>query len=180
MNRPEPDPTAYEEDLSIVPADPWGEKEEIRQIALLDAVVRMDDIHRIIDTIAASEEGDEVETTSFDFIPVSVDEELRQSYLDYAMCVIMGGALDPNEAVRKLRVLSHRVMTISPHPGELANLQKQGLTVALAIFRLKRAAWFKRISALLLKLLKTANTAYFRRPLFAYGPELSEFRHRLR
>lgn len=32
MNRPEPDPTAYEEDLSIVPAEPWGEKEDTRQI----------------------------------------------------------------------------------------------------------------------------------------------------
>jgi hypothetical protein len=65
-------------------------------------------------------------------------------------------------------------------PLTLRQLQKQALTAALAILRLDQAARNARISALLLKMLKSANAALYRLPLFAYGAELSEYRHRLR
>lgn len=194
MNRPVTDTPALEEDVdSVYSAASWGEKEEARQIALLEAVVRLDNIHTVIDKITASEEGgnrnerSEAPTP----LPLNIEDELRQSYLDYAMSVIVGKALDLEEAAGKLRVISRKTVPwtscgliggseFSRHTPSLHEIRKQALTAALAIIRLKQAAKNGWISTLLLKLISSAKAAHCRLPLFAYGPELSEYRHRLR
>ncbi|MCK9797451.1 hypothetical protein M1B34_06790 [Pseudomonas sp. MAFF 302030] len=194
MNRPETNNPALEEDTdSVSPAASWGEKEEARQIALLEAVVRLDHIHHVIDEITAPKEGDDDSTlVKGQILPFNLESELRFSYLDYAMTVICGRALDPGKAAGTLRRISRRV---SMEPCgligcleyerrcptlTLRQLQKQALTAALAILRLDQAARNARISALLLKMLTSANAARYGFPLFAYGAELSEYRHRLR
>jgi hypothetical protein len=194
MNRPETNNPALEEDTdSVGPAASWGEKEETRQIALLEAAVRLDHIHHVIDEITAPEEGDEGNTLEKgEIFPISLENELRSSYLDYAMTVICSRELDLGRAAGNLRVISRRI-SMEPcgflgycdyerryPPLTLRQLQKQALTAALAILRLDQAARNARISALLLKMLKSANAALYRLPLFAYGAELSEYRHRLR
>jgi len=194
VNRPETDTPALEGDAdSVYSAASWGEKEEARQVALLDAVVRLDNIHNVIDKMTASEEsGEPIECSEAPrTLPLNIEDELRQSYLDYAMSVIVGKALDPEKAAGKLRVISRKVLSwtecgliggcdLSRHTPSLREIQKQALTAALAIIRLKQAAKNGRISSLLLKLINSAKAAHCRLPLFAYGPELSEYRHRLR
>lgn len=196
MNRPETNNPAREDDADrVVPAASWGEKEEAREIALLDAVISYDTLQRLVEEAAAPEEcGETNSTLAHEIRPVNIDDEmLRNSYLDYAMTVIVGRALNPLVAADRLRTLSRRTVgepqgLICPFeygdyystPLTLLQLQKQALTAALALLRLTQAARKERISALLLKMLNSANAACYGLPLFAYGPELSEYRHRLR
>lgn len=180
MNRPEPKMIANEEDASnVAPAESWGEKEVAREIALLEAHVQQDNITCAVNALAFIVErenaGSFVETT----LVGNIEEELRQSYIDYVMSVIDGQALRTTKAIEVIRTQSRRAAEfLSRYRGGLATLRSHGLTVAMAIQRLQRAP--RLTSILLLKLRKAANSACFRVPLFAYGPELSEFRHRLR
>lgn len=172
MNRPEPIVTAIEENTtSVAPAVSWGEKEVAREIALLEAHVRQDKITNAVDrALAVLESLDglgEAQRLSNDIISDCIEETLREGYLDYAESVIRRGQLCGHEAIDVIRTLSRRVMASFPH-------LTSGLSAALAIFRIER----KTLS--FASLIKAAKTACSRVPLFAYGPELSEFRHRLR
>lgn len=176
MHRPEPDMPAKEGEISnITPADAWGDEKKAREIALLEAHLSEERITRIIEKAFVSVEGAADSTPvgeiAKESVHTSIEEALRQSYLDYAMSVIVGRALPCGKAIRNIQTLSRRAMALFPH---LAH----GLSAALAIHRLTCAD--KACSALLLKLRKSAESAILRLPLFAYGPELSEFRHRLR
>jgi hypothetical protein len=83
------------------------------------------------------------------------------------MSVIVGRALPDGKAMNALRVLSRRGIS-------LFTSFAHRLSAAIAINRLQKAA------LTFMSLSKTAEIACNRIPLFAYGPELSEFRHRLR
>jgi len=179
MNRPEPTLTAIEEDTtSVTPAESWGEKEVAREIALLEAHVRQDTITKAVDALAALDfvGGDHKQSTVV--IPQSVLDELNQSYLDYAMSVIVGRELSVAKAARTLRRLSQRARIILAAQTNLTSLLRLELKAALALRRFDVAS--RALSAQLLKLKKSAESACFSNPLFAYGPELSEFRHRFR
>lgn len=172
MNRPEPTATAIEENtVCVVPAVSWGEKEAAREIALLEAHVRQEKIKSVIDEAIAAVEAHNAprggEWLHGKILPICIEEELHQSYFDYAMSVIVNGHVSSNHAISVLRSLSLRAMA---HFRHFAN----GLSVAMAIFRIKER------SRTFLNLSKAAESACNRVPLFAYGPELSEFRHRFR
>lgn len=170
MNRHKPNTTAIEESTHASPAESWGEKEVAREIALLEAHIHVDAINRLIDEALAAVEADNpvgLNRRRYEILPANIEDELKQSYLDYAMAVIVGGALPDAKAVKTLRALSRRGISLFTRFAH-------GLSAAIAIHRLQRAALtFMRLS-------KTAEIACNRMPLFAYGPELSEFRHRLR
>lgn len=170
MNRPKPNTTALEESAHASPAESWGEKEVAREIALLEAHVHEDRICRLIEEAYVAVEANNPigpEGLSYETLPVNIEEELRQSYLDYAMSVIIGRALPDYEAVKTLRELSRRGLS-------LFTSFAHRLSAAIAIIRLQIAA------LTFMSLSKAAQIACNRVPLFAYGPELSEFRHRLR
>lgn len=170
MNRPKPNTTAPEESAHASPAESWGEKEVAREIALLEAHVHEDRICRLIEEAYVAVEANNPigpEGLSYETLPVNIEEELRQSYLDYAMSVIIGRALPDYEAVKTLRELSRRGLTLFKSFAHC-------LSAAIAINRLQIAA------LTFMSLSKAAQIACNRIPLFAYGPELSEFRHRLR
>lgn len=176
MDRPEPDiPATYRSSSSTALADSWGDKEVAREIALLEVHISEERINRAIENAFAAVDGVANSThhgeISKETLQVNIEDELRQSYLDYAMSVIVGQALPCSKAIRNIQTLSRRAMALFPH---LAHR----LSVALAIHHLASAD--KACSALLLKLRKFAESALFGLPLFAYGPELSEFRHRHR
>jgi hypothetical protein len=176
MDRPEPDMPATDRSASnAAPADSWGEKEVAREIALLEAHLSEERISRAIENAFAAVEGFADSTRSGgltkEILLVNLEDEIHQSYLDYAMAVIVGRALPCGKAIRAIQNLSQRAMALFPYLSH-------GLTAALAIHRLTSAD--KACSALLLKLRKSAESALYGLPLFAYGPELSEFRHRIR
>ncbi len=170
MNRPKPNTTAIEESTHASPAEPWGEKEVAREIALLEAHVHEDKIERLIDAALAAVGGENsggLKGPSYEILPLNIEDELKQSYLDYAMAVIVGRALPDAKAVKTLRALSRRGIS-------LFSRFSHGISAAIAIHRLQKAA------LTFMSLSKAAEIACNRIPLFAYGPELSEFRHRLR
>ncbi|MEE4683190.1 hypothetical protein V2K56_26415 [Pseudomonas alliivorans] len=170
MNRPKPNTTAIEESAHASPADFWGEKEVAREIALLEAHVHEDRISRLIDESHVAVEANNpagLKGLRYEILPVNIEDELKQSYLDYAMSVIVGRALPGGKAVNNLRELSRRGIS-------LFTSFAHRLSAAIAINRLQKAA------LTFMSLSKTAEIACNRIPLFAYGPELSEFRHRLR
>ncbi len=170
MNRPKPNTTAIEESAHASPAESWGEKEVAREIALLEAHVHEDRISRLIDEAHVAVEANNpvgLKGLRYEILPVNIEDELKQSYLDYAMSVIVGRALPDGKAVKTLRELSRRGIS-------LFTSFTHRLSAAIAINRLQKAA------LTFMSLSKAAEIACNRIPLFAYGPELSEFRHRLR
>lgn len=170
MNRPTPNTTAIEESAHASPAESWGEKEVAREIALLEVHVHEDRISRLIyEAYVAVEANNPVglKGLHYEILPVNIEDELKQSYLDYAMSVIVGRALPDGKAVKILRELSRRGISL------FASFAHR-LSAAIAIDRLQKAA------LTFMSLSKTAEIACNRIPLFAYGPELCEFRHRLR
>ncbi|EOG7777819.1 hypothetical protein N5C69_19060 [Pseudomonas aeruginosa] len=179
MNRPEPTVTAIEEDTtSVASAESWGEKEVAREIALLEAHVRQDTITKAVDALAALDFVARDHKQSTVVVPQCILDELNQSYLDYAMSVIVGRELPVAKAARTLRRLSQRAGMILAARTNLASLLKFELKAALALHRFDVAS--RALSAQVLTLKKSAESACFSNPLFAYGPELSEFRHRFR
>ncbi len=183
MNRPQPELTS---NGGVITYDPavlsWGEKETAREIALLEALVLEDDISRAIDSACQAVETDRCASehdTGYggtgslarEILPVDIEEELRQSYLDYAMSVIIGGEVPLRKAVVVLRTLSRRALRACPYLSH-------GIAAALAIRQITFAQ--KNSPSLLSILSQSADAAFYRVPLFADGPELSEFRHRLR
>ncbi|WP_283188832.1 hypothetical protein [Pseudomonas sp. PMCC200344] len=178
MNRPEPIMTISKEDTSsVAEAESWGEKEVSREIALLEASVHRDTITRTVEALESLDRAGATGELAGNILPVNIEDELKQQYLDYAMSVIVGRALSPHEAVGFLRDASQREMGLYSHRSHLFALCN-GLKAALAIGLLEKAA--RSAANLLLKLKKASDSACFRIPLFAYGPELSAFRHRLR
>lgn len=176
MYRPESDMPAPEGEVSSIDLDDvWGSEKEKREIALLEAHLLKDTIARTIELALAAIESDTESTCSGEnkkeALRINIEDELRQSYLDYAMSVIVGRTLPCSKAIRNIQTLSKRAMALFPH---LAHR----LSAALAIHRLTSAE--KACSVLILKFRKSAESALFRQPLFAYGPELSDFRHRHR
>jgi len=173
MDRPEPNmPATDKSTCSAAPADAWGDKEVAREIALLEAHLSEDKVTRAIEKAFAAVEGlSPGSELAKEILPVNIEDELRQSYLDYAISVIVGRALPCDEAIRNIQTLSRRAIALFPF---LAHR----LAAALAIHLLSIAE--KACSALLLKLRKSAESALYGLPLFAYGPEVSEFRHRHR
>jgi len=174
MTCPKPNVTAIEEHISVAPAESWDEKEVAHEIALLEAHIRQDSIVRLIDeaiaVVAATEEAESsggLNGPSKEVLLTNIDDELKQSYLDYAMSVIVGRTLSSLDAVDAIRTLSRRGMS-------LFSSFAHGLSVAIAINLLQKA------TLTFMNLSKAAEIACNRAPLFAYGPELSEFRHRLR
>jgi hypothetical protein len=170
MNRPKPNTTAIEESVNASPAESWGEKEVAREIALLEAHVHEDRISRLIDEAHVAVEANNpvgLKGLSYEILPVNIEDELKQSYLDYAISVIVGRALPDGKAVKTLRELSRRGIS-------LFTSFTHRLSAAIAINRLQEAA------LTFMSLSKAAEIACNRIPLFAYGPELSEFRHKLR
>jgi hypothetical protein len=170
MNRPKPNTTAIEESAHASPAESWGEKEVAREIALLEAHILEDRISRLIDEAHVAVEADNpvgLKDLYYEILPVNIEDELKQSYLDYAMSVIVGRALPDDKALKTLRGLSRRGISL------FTNFAHR-LSAAIAINRLQIAA------LAFMSLSKAAEIACNRIPLFAYGPELSEFRHRLR
>lgn len=178
MNRPEPIMIISKEDASsVAQAESWGEKEVSREIALLEASVHQDNITRTVEALEALDRAETTGELARNILPVNIEDELKQSYLDYAMSVIVGRVYSPHEAVGYIRGLSQREMRLHSRRSHLFALCN-GLTAALAIRLLEKAA--RSTANLLLKLKKASDSACFRMPLFAYGPELSKFRHRLR
>lgn len=170
MNRPKPNNTAIEESIHATPAGSWGEKEVAREIALLEAHVHQDKIHRLIDealVATQSEKSGGRYGPSKAALLTDIEDELQESYLDYAMSVIVSRSLSSLDAIDTIRTLSRRGMSI--FSGFV-----HGLSAAIAIYRLQREI------LTFMNLSKAAEIACNRVPLFAYGPELSEFRHRLR
>ena len=170
MNCPKPNITAKEESAQASPAESWGEKEIAREIALLEAHIQEDRISRLIDEAHALVEADnplELKGRSHTLLPVNIEDELKESYLDYAMAVIADTGLSDAKAVKTLRALSRRGISIFTSFAHR-------LSAAIAINSLQKAA------LTFMSLSKTAEIAGNRIPIFAYGPELSEFRHRLR
>lgn len=163
MDLPETDMAAAERSNCSVAlaACGWGDRELAREIALLEAHLSEEKIHRTIHIIKSNNCT----------LTADIEEELRQSYLDYAMSVIVSGALDCVRATKKLRYFSQRAMAYLPS-------LRHRLTSGLAIQQIVIAQ--KACAAQLLKLHKSAESAFYNSPLFAYGPELSEFRHRHR
>ncbi|WP_040071845.1 hypothetical protein [Pseudomonas batumici] len=183
MNHPRSELTSNGGVITYDPAESsWGEKETAREIALLEALVLEDDICRAIETAfhavenghSASEHDPGYRGTGSlarEIIPVDVDGEVKQSYLDYAMYVIMDGHVSLSKAVTVLRTLSRRALRACPYLSHR-------LAAALAIRQITSAQ--KNLSSLLSRLSQLADAAFYRVPLFADGPELSEFRHRHR
>lgn len=170
MNRPKPNTIALKESAHASPAESWDEKEIAREIALLEAHVHEERISRLIDEAHVAVEANNpvgLEDLRYEILPVNIEDELKQSYLDYAMSVIVGRALPDSKAVKTLRELSRRGIS-------LFRSYAHSVSAAIAISRLQIAA------LTFMSLSKTAEIACNRIPLFAYGPELSEFRHRLR
>lgn len=168
MIRPKPTTAANEERKAAAPAESWGEKEVAREIALLEAHVHQDFIHQLIDEALAVTESESsgVEGLSKETLLSNIEGELRESYLDYALRVI-SEELSSIDAIDAIRSLSRRGLSVFSRFAH-------GLTAAIAISRLqKEILTFMNLS-------KAAEVACNRVPLFAYGPELSEFRHRLR
>lgn len=170
MNRPKPNNTAMEENIRVAPAESWGEKEVAREIALLEAHVHQDKIDRLIDEALAAT-GTEIleglKGPSKEALLTNIEDELKQSYLDFAASVIVERALSNLEAIDTIRTLSRRGMSIFSGFAH-------GLSAAIAIYRLQKE------TLTFMSLSRAAEIACNRIPLFAYGPELSEFRHRLR
>lgn len=176
MNCPEPNMPAPDRSASnSAPADSWGEKELARETALLEAHLSEERISLAIENVFNAVEGRGDSTCSGgptkETLLVNLKEEINQSYLDYAMAVIVGRALPCDKAIRAIQNLSQRAMALYPYLSH-------GLIAALAIHRLISAE--KSCSTLLLRLRKSAESALYGLPLFAYGPELSQFRHRIR
>jgi len=170
----EPDTPAIDRSASVTaPAESWGEDEIAREIALLQAHLCEEKISRIIDR--AMEALVAVDGVPLDDLsrgrPADIEEELRQSYLDYALSVIIGRALPYEKAIRNIRTLSRRALALFPH-------LTHRLSAAASIYQLIQAN--RACSALFLKLRRFAEAALYGLPLFAYGPELNEFRHRHR
>jgi len=170
MNRPKPSTTAIEESIHATPAESWGEKEVAREIALLEAHVHQDKIYRLIDEALAAtqpEKSGALGGPSKEALLTNIEGELKESYLNYAMRVIVSDALSSLDAIDTIRTLSRRGMSIFSGFAH-------GLSAAIAIYRLQKE------NLTFMNLSKVAEIACNRVPLFAYGPELSEFRHRLR
>lgn len=145
----------------------WGEKEQARQIALLEAHLLEEKIHFIIDR-AQLIRADDRSSKQRDRC---IATELYQSYLDYAIAIITGETVPYRSAIKTLQGLSRKAAKYFP------NLTHR-FSAALALHCLKTAQ--NLFNTLFLKLLVAADTAVKSLPLFLYGPELSEFRHRHR
>jgi hypothetical protein len=169
---------ASEEDVcSVALAEPWGEKEESRQIALLEECVQRDNITRIFEALESLEQSVSTADSAITVLPPKVRDKLHACYLDYAITVVSELKCSPHEATSFIRGLSLRETRLRPYRSHLFALCN-GITAALAIRILERAA--RSAANMLLKFKKASDSALFRMPLFAYGPELNKFRHRLR
>lgn len=176
MERPEPNVMTSEEDMSnVAPAVSWGEKELAREIALLEASICEGDLSRSIDELASLVGSP---PAVGDVTVIRTEEDLRKGYSKYVKTVINGQALALSKAIAAIQEFTRRISEVFSHLECYSSSSKNELTAALAIRRLQISS--NATSKLLLRLQKSANSALFRVPLFAYGPELSEFRHRLR
>lgn len=166
MNCPKSNHLVIEEHESSASATSWGKKEVTREIALLEAHIYQDKIARLTQEALESSENDQG-SYSTKITSRGVCKELLETYNDLSLFVIESRTVcftsAINSILRSLRAL-HRTFSGS----------KLRLGPAEAIKRLivevRRLVSFGEIS----------EAASNRAPLFAYGPELSDFRHRFR
>lgn len=166
MNCPKSNHLVIEGHESASPATSWGKKEVAREIALLEAHIYQDKIARLTQEALESSEGD-LKGGTASIAVRGISKELLQAYDNYARVVISSRTTSFTEAIGAI------LDSLRAVAGHLSG-SKYYLSSAETI-RLLKTELCK-----LMSLDKIAETACNRTPLFAYGPELSEFRHRLR
>ncbi len=191
MHCPTPSLSDAEEDFKDLSASGWGQKELSREIELLEAVVRRDQVHEIIaSAVSAIEEsctsgGKSNSKTSRDNpynssairVLKGLDPvRLRRSVDRHVGELILNSILSLHEEIEYFRGVSNQLR--AAYGGYLPYALAQRLGIATGLLRL--VAELRAASARQLKLEAIALAAVFRVPLFSYGPELSWFRHRLR
>lgn len=187
MQYQDANPSQAAEDFSEVPVPSWERFELDREIALLEGVVARDRVDAVTDTLLAerarldlyeSEEDQKAFAAAAEqrVVVYDIEEELRNSYLQYAMSVIVERALpDVREDLTQLRGACERLKASYGASFYLGAIHRVGATVLR-----KLVAVLEACAAEALKLKAIATIAFLRVPLFSYGPELSWFRHRLR
>lgn len=166
MNCPESNHLVIEEHESASSATSWGKKEVTREIALLEAHIYQDKIARLTQEALESSENDQG-SYSTKIKSRGICKELLETYSDLSIFVIQSRVARITSAIssilRSLRALNR---TFS---GSTLHLRSAELIKRLTI-EIRRLVSFGEIS----------EAASNRAPLFAYGPELSDFRHRFR
>lgn len=191
MHCPTPNLSHAAEDLKDLHASGWGQKDLAREIELLEAVVRRDQVHDIIDSaISAIEDSCTAESKSncgtsrdnqYDSSSIRVIKgldavRLRRSLRLYIDDAISTSIVSIHEEIEFFRGVSNRLRVA--YGGYLSIAMAQRLGIATGLLRL--VAVLRVASVEQLKLEVLALAAFLRIPLFSYGPELSWFRHRLR
>lgn len=150
----------------------FAKQEEMlaRQIVLLEAHMAQTRINQAKLLISAYETAD-------DPALLEVAAELRDSYAEYAAELIHKKALSPRETIQVFKrlhaALEAAFANLNSLMGGFCRLTD------LAIYMVGRRI-HEVLAAILTSLRTASDTAWFRMPLSAYGPELSEYRHRLR
>ncbi|UII71401.1 hypothetical protein LVW35_27870 [Pseudomonas sp. HN11] len=174
MDRPETDVSTEEASESFVGWVASGLEEAqvslARQIAFLEAHMAETHISQAKLLISAYEGSD-------DPALLEIESELRESYADYAGRLIHNKALSPHETVQVIKRLHDALEKAFASLDSFIDGYRR--LTHLAIHLVDRWS-HELLSAAILRLRKASDTAWFRVPLFAYGPELSGYRHRLR
>lgn len=161
MNLPETEISAERSSPGVVQADEgWGDLERRRQIALLEAHLLQERLNHTLDAIEEEHRSG------------SGAEESTQRWINLAVQSII------NDVLEDVGIKANALRDFSARARVYAHRLRHHLGSALVIRQLQI---IKRVcSALLIRLRKAAESALYSLPLFAYGPELSEFRHRYR
>ncbi|WP_165677605.1 hypothetical protein [Metapseudomonas otitidis] len=166
MNCPKSNHLVIEEHESAASATSWGKKEVTREIALLEAHIYQDKIARLTQEALESSENDQGSEAA-KIASRGICKELLEAYDDLSLFVVDSRAIQFTDAITAI----------------LDSLRSLGSTFLGSIFHLGPAEAIKRLTIEIRRLVsfgEISEAAANRAPLFAYGPELSEFRHRLR
>lgn len=147
-----------------------------RQIALLEAHILESKIEKL-----EAEFSHHVRTYGIDRGSYAIQSELQERYVAYALKVIVAKALSHKETVHLLNRISEKLKAFfSYHYDAFGARALAHLSRAHALFHNTFSAWMRHERVQVLKRIQFSEVASLRVPLFAYGPELSEDRHRFR
>lgn len=166
MNCPESNHLVIEEHESAASATSWGKKEVTREIALLEAHIYQDKIARLTQEALESSENDQG-GYSTKITSRGICKELLETYNELSIFVIQSRVARFTSAIGSI----------------VSSLRELHRTFSGSKLRLGPAEAIKRLIVEVRRLVsfgEISQAASNRAPLFAYGPELSEFRHRLR